>query len=129
MLAEVENHIRKKIKDGNKALKAYFPDRRLGSVPQLLAMYPNLFTESNGTVCAPCLVAEPNSDPELTVFPQLDNLPMRAPPYDRNGWRVVGVTSDLIAAVCRQIGRVLVVMHGDRLVHKEVPEPYDSSKP
>ena len=36
--AEVDTHIRKKIKGGNTVLKAYFPDRRLGSVPQLLAM-------------------------------------------------------------------------------------------
>ena len=32
--AEVDTHIRKKIKGGNKVLKAYFPDRRPRLVPQ-----------------------------------------------------------------------------------------------
>ena len=83
-------------------------------------MYPNRFAQQDTRWAATRLVPEPKEEPDITTTTQAsDGLPAHAPPYQRNGWRVVGATSDLIVAVCRQIGRALLVLHGDRLVHKE----------
>ena len=85
-------------------------------------IYPNLFVEQDKHWAATRLVPEPTEEPEFVLTSETsDHLQTRAPPYEKHGGRVVGVTSDLIAAVCRQIGRVLLVLHGDRLVYKEMP--------
>ena len=125
-LEEIKKYLNQRRKDGHE--KEFANDLRAkfsrGSVydryKEFIKLYPDKFELQNDVVH---ITSSPYEWPE--PVPELDVGADGPPPYEKEDWRTVGLTGELVATICKLTGHPCLVLHNTTLIYEDYPQDWD----